>query len=111
MLTSLISRTNAAADVLPSSALVSLGLVGGFATARSTRNRPLGGAVLAAAGVAAGTQWARRGPATATGLTVLYLAAFAGSHPLAKKVGAWPSVFGVTAVTAAAAHLFSDRRR
>lgn len=106
-----LETTRHALDFLPSSALVSLGLVGGFATARWSRNRPLGGAVLAAAGLAAGSQWARRGPATATGMAALYVAAFAGSHPLAKKLGAWPSVFTVTAATAGAAWLASDRYR
>jgi hypothetical protein len=28
-----------------------------------------------------------------------------GSHPLAKRIGAWPSVVAVTAVTVAAAEL------
>ena len=32
------------------------------------------------------------------------------SHPLAKKVGTWPSVLGVTAVSAGAAWLLADRR-
>ena len=38
-------------------------------------------------------------------LSALYLAAMGGSHPLAKKTGAWPSVFAVTVVTAAASEL------
>jgi hypothetical protein len=33
------------------------------------------------------------------------------SHPLAKKVGTWPSVLGVTAAAAGAAYVLSDRRR
>jgi hypothetical protein len=33
----------------------------------------------------------------------VYVAAMGGSHPLAKRVGAWPSVLAVTAVTVAAA--------
>ena len=32
------------------------------------------------------------------------------SHPLAKKVGTWPSVLGVTAVASGAAWLLADRR-
>lgn len=104
--------SNAIADVLdpvPSAALVSLGLVGGFATARWSGSRPAGGVVLALAGAAAGAKWLEKGPATAGGLGALYLAAFGGSHPLAKKLGAWPSVFTVTALTAAASWALADR--
>ena len=44
--------------------VVALGLLGGYLTARETGLRPLGGVVLAAAGVFAGRTWlARRGPA------------------------------------------------
>lgn len=38
-----------------------------------------------------------------------YLAAFAGSHALAKKIGAWPSVLAVTAVASGAAYVLADR--
>ncbi|KJY29105.1 hypothetical protein VR46_37415, partial [Streptomyces sp. NRRL S-444] len=77
---------------VPSSAVAAAGLVGGYAVARWTKKRPLGGVVLGAAGLAAGREWHRRGgtPAAA-GLGALYLAGFAGAHPLAKKVGAWPA--------------------
>lgn len=36
--------------------------------------------------------------------------AFGTSHPLSKKVDAWPSVLGVAAVTGLASHLLADRR-
>jgi hypothetical protein len=39
------------------------------------------------------------------GLPAVYLAAMGGSHPLARRMGAWPSVAVVTAVTVAAAEL------
>jgi hypothetical protein len=88
------------------------GLVGGFQTARSTGNRPLGGAVLAAAGTAAFLVWKRdAGTARASALTALYLLSFGGSHPLAKKIGAWPAVYSVAGATAAASLLFGSRRR
>ncbi|MFD9123721.1 hypothetical protein [Kitasatospora sp. NPDC059571] len=52
---------------------------------------------------AAAVQWRRQaGPGTAAALTGLYLAAFGGSHPLAKRIGAWPSVLTVAGVVAAA---------
>jgi hypothetical protein len=38
-----------------------------------------------------------------------YLVAFGASHPLAKKVGAWPAVFGVTTAAAGAAYAVADR--
>lgn len=50
------------------------------------------------------------GGKAAGALTVAYVAAFAGSHPLAKKVGAWPAVFGVAGAVALASWVVSDRR-
>jgi hypothetical protein len=90
--------------------VVALGLVGGYLTARETMIRPLGGVVLAAAGVYAGRTWlAKRGAATTAGLSAAYLLGFGLSHPLAKKIGAWPSVLAVTAATAGASYLLVDR--
>jgi hypothetical protein len=86
------------------SAIAALGLVGGFAVAQRTGRRELGGALFAAAGAWCAREWYRaRGPAAAAGLSAVYVAAMGGSHPLAKRVGAWPSVVAVTAVTVAAA--------
>lgn len=80
------------------SALAGAGLIGGFATARATKNRPLGGAVLAAAGTGAFLGWKTTlGAPQAAALGGLYLLAFGASHPLAKKLGAWPAVNTVTA--------------
>lgn len=94
----------------PAPVLVSAGLVGGYATARATGSRPLGGAVLAAAGAAAAHQWWHRGgPATTAVLGGLYVLGFGLSHPLAKKIGAWPSVLAVAAANAAANGLLVDR--
>jgi hypothetical protein len=89
-----------------SSAVAAVGLVGGFLAARKTGRRDLGAAVFAAAGA-----WCVRdlyracGPAAAAGLSAAYVAAMGGSHPLAKRIGAWPAVTVVTAVTVAAAEL------
>jgi hypothetical protein len=67
--------------------------------------------VLAAGGAWCGREWVRSaGPAVAGALGATYLAAFGASHPLAKKIGAWPSVLAVSGVTAAAAFLAADRR-
>lgn len=95
---------------VPSSVVAAAGLVGGYAVARWTRNRPLGGVVLGAAGLVAGREWHRRcGLPGAAGLGALYVAGFAGAHPLAKKVGVWPAVVGAGAVVATASWAVADR--
>lgn len=84
-------------------AFATAGLLGGYQTARATKNRQLGGAVLAAAGTAAFLGWKKNaGAGTATALATTYVLAFGASHPLAKKMGAWPAVYTVTAATALA---------
>jgi hypothetical protein len=96
---------------VPSSVIAASGLVGGYGVARWTKKRPLGGAVLAVAGVAAAQQWRQQAGGKAAGaLSAAYVAAFAGSHPLARKVGAWPSVFGVAGAVALASWAVADRR-
>jgi hypothetical protein len=78
---------------IPASVVATGGLVGGYAVARWTQKRPLGGVALAAAGALAAREWNRAaGAKTAVALTGLYVAGFAGAHPLARKVGAWPAV-------------------
>lgn len=91
--------------------IIATGLIGGWITARETGIRPLGGVVLAAAGVWAGRSWyAKRGALTTAALTATYLGAFGASHPLAKKIGAWPSVIAVTTMASGAACVLSDIR-
>ncbi|MFJ8040338.1 hypothetical protein ACIRBX_07495 [Kitasatospora sp. NPDC096147] len=86
-----------------STAIAAAGLIGGYGAARWSGRRELGGAVLAVAGAAAAVGWKRQaGAGVAAGLTGLYVAAFGGSHPLAKRIGAWPAVFAVTGVVATA---------
>lgn len=71
---------------VPAAVVAAGGLVGGYAVARWTRKRPLGGAVLAAAGVVAARDWQQAaGTKTAVGLTGAYVAAFAGSHPWPRR--------------------------
>lgn len=98
-------------DRIGTAPIVAAGLVGGYAVARETGNRPLGGVVLAAAGAAAAQGWyAKAGASTTAALGTVYLGGFGASHPLAKKIGAWPSVLGVAAVAACASYLVADRR-
>lgn len=92
-----------------SAAVSAFGLVGGYLVARETGIRPLGGVVLAAAGIYAGRTWKdTSGPAVTAVLGGTYIGAFGASHPLAKKIGAWPAVLTVTAASAGAAALLSD---
>ena len=101
-------RDPAHVDTAP---LAALGLVGGFLAARETGIRPLGGVVLGLAGIYAGRSWlANSGPAATAGLSAVYLGGFGASHVLAKRIGAWPSVLVVSALTAGASHLLADRR-
>ncbi len=91
--------------------IVAGSLIGGYLVARETKVRPLGGAVLAAGGVVAGRQWLRTsGPATTAALAGIYLGGFGASHPLAKKIGAWPAVFTAAGASAAASWVLSDRK-
>jgi len=95
----------------PTAPVVATGLVGGFAIARYSGRRELGGIFLAGCGIWCGRRWARKGgPGLALGLGLTYAGAFGVSHPLAKRIGAWPSVFAVTAVAAGAAAVLADRR-
>ncbi|MBM7502528.1 hypothetical protein M3C58_03800 [Brachybacterium muris] len=97
------------AEKVNTAPVVAVGLIGGYVTARETGIRPLGGVVLAAAGIWAGRTWlARRGPATTAVLGATYLLGFGLSHPLAKKIGAWPAVLTVAGVSAGASALLSD---
>ena len=102
----------AKAESVCTAPVAALGLVGGYLTARETGIRPLGGVVLGLAGVYAGRTWlARGGPAVTAALGAVYVLGFGASHPLAKKIGAWPSVLTVAAVSAATSWALSDRTR
>lgn len=92
--------------------VAALGLLGGYLTARETGIRALGGVLLGTCGLYAGRTWlAKRGPGVTAALSVLYVLGFGASHPLAKKIGAWPSVLSVTAASAGASWLLVDRSR
>ncbi|WP_329149682.1 hypothetical protein OIU91_23835 [Streptomyces sp. NBC_01456] len=97
---------------VPTGVIAATGLLGGYAVARWTKKRPLGGVALLAAGAVAAKGWQQKaGNATAVALGGAYVAAFAGSHPLAKKIGAWPSVCAVAGGMAAASWAVVDRRQ
>lgn len=90
--------------------LTSAGLLGGFGTARATGVRAAGGAVLATVGAVVFVLVNRRGgPVRATAVVLTYLGAFGGSHPLAKRLGAWRSVLAVAGATAVPAALLAER--
>jgi len=96
---------------IPTAPVAAAGLLGGYLVARETEIRPLGGAVLALAGMAAARQWYRTGgPVVTAVLTTVYLGGFGASHPLAKKIGAWPAVGTAASVSAATSWVLSDRR-
>lgn len=97
---------------LPTAPLVAAGLVGGFAAARYTGRREIGGAVFAVAGAICARSWLRSsGPGVMGVLLGTYAAAMGGSHPLAKKLGPWPAVLAVSAVASGAAYGLADNSR
>jgi hypothetical protein len=109
MSTSTLARTR-----FPSAVLVAVGLAAGFGVAQGTGVRALGGAVFAAAGLAAGALWLRRrGPATAIALAALYIGAFVLAHVLAIGVGlsAWLAVSLVTLTAAGVTFWVADASR
>ena len=97
---------------IPTAPIVAGSLVGGYLVARTTKIRPLGGAVLAIGGAVATREWAKTaGPINTAILNGVYYTSFGVSHPLAKKIGAWPAVLTVAAVSAGAAWVLSDRKQ
>ncbi|MFJ2112819.1 hypothetical protein ACIOEX_13165 [Streptomyces sp. NPDC087850] len=97
---------------IPATAVAATGIIGGYAIARWTKKRPLGGVALAAAGAVAAYEWHRAGGSKASvGLSTAYIAAFAGSHPLAKKIGAWPAVFTAAGTVSAASWAVTRRAK
>lgn len=96
---------------MPTSLLAATGLIAGFGTAIGTGSRPLGGAVMAAFGLACIYFWVKRdGRPTAIRLTLVGLAAFVFSHALGLLIGAWPSVLVVAAFTAWVCWRWSDSK-
>jgi hypothetical protein len=97
---------------IPTAAMAAIGLIGGFGVAVGSGSRPLGGVVMAICGLPCIAAWIERhGRRTAGWLTAAGLFAFAASHGLGLLIGAWPSVFVVSAATAALYWRVSDSRR
>jgi hypothetical protein len=91
--------------------VVAAGLIGGFAAGRYLHRRDLAGVISAAALGACLRPWHRSaGTGVTVGLAAGYVAGLAASHPLAKKIGAWPSVFAVSGASAAASYGLADRK-
>lgn len=90
--------------------LAPAGLVAGFALARRSGRRELGGALFALVGLLCVRDWSRAAGRPAAGLLAgLYGAAMGGSHPLAKRIGAWPAVATVSAGMGVASTLLTRR--
>lgn len=97
---------------IPTAPIAAGSLVGGYVVARRSGKRPLGGAVLAAGGAWCMRRWlGEAGRLRASLLLTLFLGGFAASHPLAKKIGAWPSVIGVAGASGLAAWGLTDRAK
>lgn len=95
----------------PTAPVAAGSLIGGYLLARATGVRPLGGALLGVGGSWCAWQWRKKaGVAPAAALGAVYLAGFGLSHPLAKRVGPWPSVLSVAALSGALSWLLADRR-
>ncbi|WP_142026758.1 hypothetical protein [Blastococcus colisei] len=109
-----MSMSTLARTRFPSAVLVAVGLAAGFGVAQGTGIRALGGAVFAAAGLAAGVLWVRRrGPGPAVALAALYVGSFVLAHVLAIGVGlpAWLAVSLVTLTAAGVTFGVADASR
>lgn len=97
---------------VPTAPIAAGSLVGGYAIARKGGRRR--GAVASALLLGTGallrsTARQRSGPRSGDALLGIYLGSFVVSHPMAKKLGAWPSVLLVSALSGAAAWAMADR--
>lgn len=96
----------------PTAPLVATGLIGGYAAARHAGRSDLATVVFTGAGAVCTRSWLRSsGRRTAGALLGTYLVAFWVSHPLAKRIGGWPSVLAMTAAAATTTAGLADRSR
>jgi hypothetical protein len=94
-----------ARDRILVSTVVALSLVLGFAVAQVTGVRWVGGVVLVVGGLWCALRIRRQrgiGPTVLVG--VVYVAAFAVSHPLGAAIGTWPAVLVTAGVSGAVAY-------
>jgi hypothetical protein len=85
---------------VPTAPVAALTLVLGFLVAEVTGVRALGGVLLLAGLALCAAQWrARLGWGRTAALAAAFLLAFAGSHVMARTIGAWPAVFVAAAAT------------
>jgi len=96
---------------MPTAPVAALAFLAGFAVADATGVRPLGGAVLLAAGAWCFARWRRTaGTPRAAALLAFCAAAFVASHALADPLGTWGAVLAVAALVGAATWAVADRR-
>lgn len=92
------------------SVVVALSLVIGFAVASVTGARWLGGVVLVVGGLwCAWRLWPVAGVWRTGVIAVVYVVAFAVSHPLGHTIGTWPSVVVVALIAGAVAYVLGMR--
>lgn len=90
--------------------VVALSLIVGFAVATLTGVRWLGGIVLVAGGLwCAWRLWSVAGVWRTLVIAVVYVAAFAVSHPLGHVIGTWPSVIVVALIAAVTTYVLGMR--
>lgn len=100
----------ATAPSVPTAPLVGAGLIGGYAAARHAGRSDLATVVFIAAGAVCTRSWLRSGGRRRTAVLLGgYLFAFWVSHPLAKRIGGWPSVLTASAAAAAATRIINGR--
>jgi len=95
---------------VPTAPVAAGSVVTGYLVARETGVRPLGGVVVAGAGAWCARRWRRAGTARAAALLGVYAAGVVLSHPLARRIGAWPAVLAGAAASGAASWALADRR-
>jgi hypothetical protein len=92
-------------DRLLVSAVVAVSLVLGFGVAQLSGVRWVGGVVLVVAGLWCALRiWRQRGIGPTVLVGVVYVAAFAVSHPLGAAIGTWPAVLVAAGVSGAVAY-------
>jgi hypothetical protein len=93
----------------PTSVVAAAGLTGGYAAARHAGRSDLATVVFTAAGVWCARSWLRSSGRGVAGLLLgVYLVAFWVSHPLARRIGAWPAVLAMSGAAAGVTAALAD---